>query len=153
MPSGYLGRTITWWVCQTCQQSFSRQTHPHLVRQFCSIRCANRRGTPEERSARARHKVKRAYPWRWSIPEQWYIPEPNTGCWLWLGGLNQKGYPQFKHQQRTWRAHRFMYERAKGPLPEGLTLDHLCRVRSCVNPDHLEPVTHAENCRRRPSRA
>lgn len=44
--------------------------------------------------------------------------------------------------------HRYSYERAEGPVPAGLELDHLCRVRSCVNPEHLEPVTHRENMRR-----
>jgi hypothetical protein len=46
------------------------------------------------------------------------------------------------------RAHRFYYEKKCGPIPDGLTLDHLCRIRACVNPDHLEPVTNTENCRR-----
>jgi len=49
---------------------------------------------------------------------------------------------------KTVRAHRFYYERINGPIPDGLELDHLCRVHSCVNPDHLEPVTHTVNMRR-----
>ncbi len=72
------------------------------------------------------------------------IPEPNTGCWLWLGYVNNQGYGVIgkKHKQR---AHRLVYECLVGPIPSGLQLDHKCRVRSCVNPDHLEPVTNREN--------
>lgn len=70
----------------------------------------------------------------------------DSGCMLWLGGLNGVGYGQFYGTggERIY-AHRWSYEHHVGPIPEGLVLDHLCRVRNCVNPDHLEPVTHAEN--------
>ena len=69
-------------------------------------------------------------------------PEPNSGCWLWTGGLGSNlGYGKFNHKQ----AHRAAYEAFRGPIPPGLTIDHLCRTPSCVNPDHLEPVTHREN--------
>lgn len=77
-----------------------------------------------------------------------------TGCWLWTASVNPRGYgltsiPQPGHNL-TRRAHRFIYEALVGAIPEGLDLDHLCRVRRCVNPDHLEPVTHQENCQRVP---
>ena len=79
-------------------------------------------------------------------------PEPNSGCWLWDASLDGKGYGQFMTSQngkpKLLRAHRVSYEMHKGPIPEGLDLDHLCRVPSCVNPDHLEPVTRSENLRR-----
>ena len=75
-----------------------------------------------------------------------------SGCWLWTGALNGVGYGNFglgRHEpHRTRLAHRVMYELRRGPIPEGLQLDHLCRVPRCVNPDHLEPVTPAENSRR-----
>lgn len=68
-----------------------------------------------------------------------------TLCWIWGGNLNASGYGV---SARSGRAHRMVYERMVGPVSEGLELDHLCRVRSCVNPAHLEAVTHQENMRR-----
>lgn len=77
------------------------------------------------------------------------MPEPNSGCWLWTGALYFNGYGAFGIEGRkVRRAHRLAYEALRGPIPEGLHLDHKCRVRCCVNPDHLEPVTQAENNRR-----
>jgi len=73
------------------------------------------------------------------------IPEPNTGCWLWLTGLMPAGYGCFRYQGKTLLAHRISYEVAKGPIPHGLQIDHICRVRCCVNPDHLRCVTIREN--------
>jgi len=81
-----------------------------------------------------------------SIPE--YRPELGP-CWLWTGGNDRRGYGRFSDaDQRQVLAHRFAYELLVGPIPEGLDLDHLCRVPACVNPAHLEPVTNAENHRR-----
>lgn len=70
--------------------------------------------------------------------------EPNSGCWLWAGADNGGGYGKFRGKY----AHRVSYEMRNGAIPEGLHLDHLCRVPCCVNPDHLEPVTNQENARR-----
>lgn len=75
-------------------------------------------------------------------------PEPNSGCWLWTGSLDAKGYGSFWGVGAHLKAHRFWYEHLYGPVPLGLELDHKCRVRCCVNPDHLEAVTHLENMRR-----
>ena len=68
-------------------------------------------------------------------------------CLVWTGNAPH-GYGTFWYEGKKVRAHRFAYERFVGRIPEGLELDHLCRVTRCVNPDHLEPVTRAENLRR-----
>lgn len=68
------------------------------------------------------------------------------GCWLWAGAFSSGGYGHYRNKS----AHRVVYEALVGPIPQGLDLDHLCRVRACVNPRHLEPVTRQENLRRSP---
>lgn len=81
-----------------------------------------------------------------------YEPEPNTGCWLWTAFVDAAGYGRINSGARAsggiLYAHRVSYELHVGPIPAGLQLDHLCRVRSCVNPAHLEPVTAQENTSR-----
>lgn len=76
------------------------------------------------------------------------MPEPNSGCWLWVGALFSNGYGAFWRGKQNVRAHRYSYSLHLGEVPDGLVLDHKCRVRSCVNPHHLEPVTVGENIRR-----
>lgn len=70
-----------------------------------------------------------------------------AGCWVWTGLLSSSGYGRLYDPElrRTVPAHRASYEAHVGPIPPGLQLDHLCRVRACVNPSHLEPVTQTEN--------
>lgn len=75
----------------------------------------------------------------------WTKVAKTSGCWNWLGGLAGRGYGTFWDGARPVYAHRFSYEVHKGPIPEGLTVDHLCRNPRCVNPDHLEAVTLREN--------
>jgi len=72
-----------------------------------------------------------------------------TGCWEWTGHRRQRNYGSIGIGRRgRVTAHRFVYEHTIGPIPEGLEIDHLCCNQSCVNPLHLEPVTHRENMRR-----
>jgi hypothetical protein len=73
--------------------------------------------------------------------------DPDTGCWLWDGSF-LGGYGRAFANGRHVMAHVWVYEQVKGPVPEGTELDHLCRFHRCVNPDHLEPVSHAVNMRR-----
>jgi hypothetical protein len=70
------------------------------------------------------------------------------GCWLWTGTKTGDGYGSVGFEAVTWRVHRLVYVNLVGPIPEGLQLDHLCRVRHCCNPEHLEAVTGQENQRR-----
>ena len=75
------------------------------------------------------------------------IPNPLTGCWNWQGYL-LRGYGTISIGNKPKQAHRVSYEAIVGPIPEGLTIDHLCRNRGCCNPDHLDLVTSGENSRR-----
>jgi len=85
------------------------------------------------------------YP-RPSAEERFWSKVDKSGkCWEWVAGIQSGGYGIFWHNGETVVAHRFAYEITVGKIPEGLTLDHLCRVRHCVNPKHLEPVTSKEN--------
>jgi hypothetical protein len=68
------------------------------------------------------------------------------GCWEWIGYVDGSGYGRFRGRHRQWEsAHRWFFEFLVGPVPDGMELDHLCRNRRCVNPRHLEPVTHRVN--------
>ena len=69
-------------------------------------------------------------------------------CWVWNKSKTPAGYGRIGVDRKIKYAHRVSYEEYVGPIPKELKLDHLCRVRSCINPDHLEPVTQQENCRR-----
>jgi len=79
---------------------------------------------------------------------EWDVDEVFS-CWLWLGKLDKDGYGQVWRGQRPSYAHRVVYEEQRGPIAPGKVLDHLCRRRRCVNPDHMEPVSQDENLHRR----
>jgi hypothetical protein len=113
-------------TCERCGVAFTRNgSHPY---RFCSVRCINR--SPLSDAQRFWSKVNKT-----------------ETCWLWTAGKNTDGYGVFhlSEPKRLVRAHRWAYIAILGPIHNGLTLDHLCRVRHCVNPSHLEPVTDREN--------
>jgi HNH endonuclease len=83
-------------------------------------------------------------PWTYTVEDRGY----KTACWIWDGAKIPQGYGTTSVDGRTVGVHRVAYERAHGPIPAGLEIDHLCRTRPCVRPEHLEPVTTAENQRR-----
>lgn len=72
----------------------------------------------------------------------------DEGCWIWIAGRFNTGYGAFNYDGIARTAHSVAYEALVGPVDDGLELDHLCRRRECCNPEHLEPVTHAENVQR-----
>ena len=119
---------MPWFVCEICGKSFWKL--PSQVRgkmRFCSWYCYKESFGP----AIDRFKSK-------TVPGE-------NGCILWAGRLNEDGYGQFDVGGKSIGAHIFAFEQAHGPVPEGLQLDHKCRVRHCVNEDHLRAVTSAVN--------
>ncbi len=75
----------------------------------------------------------------------WLAVQKMDDCWLWLRSCDSTGYGRFRSNRTSQAAHRVAYQLCIGPIPPGLTLDHLCKNRKCVNPAHLEPVTLKEN--------
>jgi len=122
------------------------------------IKCACGCGellAPFDRKGRARTRIRHHN--RGSRPHaldhlQDCIVVDENSCWIWQRCRNRLGYGQVSVPGRRTRqnAHRAVYEHLCGPIAEGFELDHLCRVPSCVNPDHMEVVTHAENMARAP---
>lgn len=113
---------------KTCKRG---HVHDHSYCKRCNaLRTANARG---------------GYVVRKTAAERFWAKVRKTAtCWLWRGATNKSGYGNFWDGERNVSAHRFAF----GEVPEGLEIDHLCSVRNCVNPDHMEAVTHAENVRR-----
>ena len=85
----------------------------------------------------------------------WPRIDASGPCWLWTGGKGRNGYGKVTRDRNSGTAyvHRVVWEILVGPIPAGADMDHLCRVRACCNPDHLEPVTRAVNVARGSSRA
>ena len=81
------------------------------------------------------------------FPNFWAKVKKTETCWIWTGAQSL-GYGQTSIKHKVIWAHRFSYELHKGPIPDGLQIDHLCKNKLCVNPDHLEAVSQKENLRR-----
>lgn len=130
-------------LCLSCQQELSesafdyryvkRYAHGKPTRNGLHLRCRECRAAIDERMSR---------------PE--YIIDESSGCWNWNRSVSSNGYGMVQRTEggRAMVAHRYIYIRERGPIPDGLQLDHLCRNKRCVNPDHLEPVTQATNTQR-----
>jgi hypothetical protein len=128
--------------CEWCKGPIKRKTR--TSDKYCSRKCFG-----AARTIAARDKI--------LGPGKYFEAPAPPGrnvkgpCWIWQGRLNPDGYGQAAELRRRGlpgSAHAVAYVLLKGPVPKGLELDHLCRVRACINPDHLEPVTHHENMRR-----
>jgi len=76
------------------------------------------------------------------------IVEGEYGCWIWTGTDNGNDYPTSNVGSKQVYVYKEMYEYLKGPIPYGKEPDHICRIRKCINPAHIEPVTHRENMKR-----
>ena len=118
-------------TCSRCDSAFEARASQLKSRGrfFCSRDCSNK--------ARMRSKLERL--------ADVSMPEPNSGCLLFLGALNKHGCGNFRDGRKTRGAHCVAYEEECGPVPEGHELDHLCRNRACINYCHLEAVPPVVN--------
>lgn len=128
----------------------NRKGEPDPSRYKCltceNIRCerykARKREHPENYSTREHIPI---------TPEEWYaylrdrVSLDDNGCWEWQLHIGKDGYARARRNERSYLLHRVSYELFNGAIPDGLYIDHLCSNKSCINPDHLEPVTPAEN--------
>lgn len=114
----------------------------------CGTR-ATRRGWCDKHYRRWLHHGSPLNPGRLPAPDPMsLLAKQEDGCWLWMGPRKVSGYGVLRSKRAGHGAHRVFYDLFVGPIPEGMEIDHLCRVPSCVNPDHLEAVTPEENRRR-----
>jgi len=140
---------------KTRERAITDQPNPSGL---CWCDCGEK--TPLAKSTSKRDNTLLGYPVRWiqhhrlrpKTPQ--YIVEDcgyKTPCWIWQWHRDHMGYGKISRDGKSQPAHRWFYEQAKGPIPEGLDLDHLCFQPPCVNPDHNEPVTPRINNERRRS--
>jgi hypothetical protein len=87
-------------------------------------------------------------PWVYETRLMTRVEVTDLGCWTWTGPLAPNGYGQINAWNKRWLVHRLAHTVMVGTIPDGYQVDHLCRVRNCINPEHLEAVTQAENLRR-----
>jgi hypothetical protein len=122
-------------TCVACGTRFAYEQARHWTRKkfarvrFCSNACV---GNANKRPLHERFFGK-------------ISPEPNSGCWLWVGAYKGKGYGHMGHDGANIAAHRLSYEIHHGPIPNGMLVCHRCDTPECVNPDHLWLGTHQDN--------
>lgn len=123
-------------ICAHCSKPFDADTKKSRRWKCCSAECGAARRIEGTQARWARQS-----PWDRFMSH--IIPVTESGCWLWETDSDVDGmrYGQFDDKGRSFCAHRWAYEYKNGPVSKDLELDHLCRVRCCANPDHVEPVT------------
>ena len=136
---------------------FNPETHDIVVCGLCQCGCGGRTRVADHNDSakgwrkgiplRYLHGHNRHHPSAMFIPDNW-VAEHGTGCWIWQRSKTANGYGTCYHDGRRDYAHRVSYLIHKGPLTSDLEIDHLCRNRSCVNPNHLEQVTRHVNAHR-----
>lgn len=96
-------------------------------------------------------RIRTGKKFNWSFDRRFmpHVEKVESGCWLWTGSKMNNGYGQVGVGGRLFAAHRFAYQELVGEIPKGLDLDHLCKNKACVNPEHMEPVTRSVNLSRR----
>lgn len=124
-------------ICLNCGTSFPRPTYTSprqwVQRIFCSVACT----TFKPKSHRS--IIDRI--------ESNYLPEPNSGCWLWTGYVANDGYGQIKINGERWKAHIMSFNIFRGGLSGGKMILHTCDIRCCINPDHLYEGDVRDNSR------
>lgn len=112
--------------CLCCGKVFEYHAHRHHEAKYCSRPCYFKH---KQKSAISRANYK----------------ENENGCWIWQGKLSPEGYGRTSLRSLSQMAHRAIWQELRGPIPKGMVLDHKCRERACVNPDHLRVVTLGQN--------
>ena len=138
-------------ACRAARREYQRERRANLS-EVCSVDKCER--SVDSRSLCLLHLNRMYRRGRTDLPSDsekfWSkVAKSDDGCWEWLGAVGTRGYGKFSpHRGQHWLAHRFAFSDSGGVIPDGMTIDHLCRNKTCVKPDHLEPVTNAENVRR-----
>lgn len=117
---------------------------PHLAKGLCAMHYGRRRrGSAMDAPAEE----------RFSAPEEAFeartMPVTETSCQLWFGAITKQGYGKISIDGRSKLAHRYAWEESRGPIPDGMFVDHMCHTPPCVNPDHLRLATNSQNLQNR----